>query len=277
MPIRSKILMTDLPRKGELVVGRVVEIQDHGIYVEIENIPYKGKRVYVYVTEVYPGRIKNIRHHVSINQRVVVRIRRVDPKTGYIEGSIKRVSERDKKAALAEFRREKRLYNIINYIVKKIKEETGQEVSVEELEEKLLKQVKRKRGNLLKGLELIGAGGEATLRSLGIPEERVKPIMEVLKELSVKRELYNVRVKLQLTSLAPDGVERIKQAFMSVREVEIPEDIEIRMYTEGAPKYVIDLKGPDIKALRRLSQELANRVIKRMRELGGEGKIVRER
>jgi translation initiation factor 2 alpha subunit (eIF-2alpha) len=49
------------------------------------------------------------------------------------------------------------------------------------------------------------------------------------------------------------------------------------MYTEGAPKYVIELKGTDPKALRKLAQELAMRVIKRIRELGGEGKIVKAR
>ncbi len=263
--------MSDLPRPGELVVGRIVEIHDHGVYVEIENVPYKGKRVYVYVSEVYPGRVKNIRHYVSMNQRVVVRIRRVDERTGYIEGSIKRVSERDKKAALAEFRREMRLQKILDNIAKKLN------VDPEELEEKLLKQIKRKWGNILKGLELIGAGGEATLRSLGIPEERIGPIMEALRELSVKRELYVERVKIQLTSLAPDGVEKIKEAFLAVREVEMPEDVEIRMYTEGAPKYVIELKGVDPKALRKLAQDLAMRVIKRMRELGGEGKIIRSK
>jgi hypothetical protein len=80
----------------------------------------------------------------------------------------------------------------------------------QELEEKLLKQIKRKRGNILKGLELIGAGGEATLKTLGIPDERIKPILEALSELQVKRELYEERVRLQLTSMAPDGVERIK-------------------------------------------------------------------
>ncbi len=259
----------ELPKPGELVVGRIVEIHDHGVYVEIESSPYEGQRAYVFVSEVYPGRIKNIRHYVSINQRVVLRIRRVDPRSGYIEGSIKRVSERDKKRALKEFRMQRRLRGILMHLSKELN------VSEEELEEKLLKPILKKRGNILKGLELIGSSGEKALRELGIPEERIPKVVETLGKLNVRRELYKERIRLELRSLAPDGVEKIKEAFQAVREVEMPEDVEVYMYTEGAPKYVIELKGTDAKELKRISSQIANAVIKRMRSLGGEGKILR--
>ena len=57
------------PTPGELVVGRVDEIEDFGVFVDLEE--YEDKRGLVHVSEVASGWIKNVRDHVNTDQMVV--------------------------------------------------------------------------------------------------------------------------------------------------------------------------------------------------------------
>ena len=60
------------PDPGELVVGKVDEIADFGVFVTLSE--YEDKRGLVHVSEVASGWIKNVRDHVSTGQTVVAKV-----------------------------------------------------------------------------------------------------------------------------------------------------------------------------------------------------------
>ena len=71
------------PREGEFIVGKVNGIHDQHVYVDL--IDYEGlntedvARGMIHVSEISSRWVKNIRTHVRVGQRIVLRVLRVEP------------------------------------------------------------------------------------------------------------------------------------------------------------------------------------------------------
>ena len=60
------------PDPGELVVAKVDEIEDFGVFADLEE--YEDKRGLIHISEVASGWIKNVRDHVREGQIVVCKV-----------------------------------------------------------------------------------------------------------------------------------------------------------------------------------------------------------
>ncbi|MDX1747948.1 MAG: S1 RNA-binding domain-containing protein, partial [Halobacteriales archaeon] len=94
------------PDPGELVVGRVDEIEDFGVFVDLEE--YDEKRGLVHVSEVASGWIKNIRDHVNVGQMVVCKVLDVNQGSEQIDLSIKDVNDHQRSDKIQEWKNEQK-------------------------------------------------------------------------------------------------------------------------------------------------------------------------
>ena len=97
------------PEPGELVIGRVDEIEDFGVFVDLEE--YQDKRGLVHVSEVASGWIKNIRDHVQPGERVVAKVLDVDQSAQQIDLSLKDVNDHQRKEKIQEWKNEQKADN----------------------------------------------------------------------------------------------------------------------------------------------------------------------
>ena len=88
------------PEPGELVVGRVDEIEDFGVFVDLQE--YEDKRGLCHISEVAAGWIKNVRDHVNEGQTVVAKVLDVDESAQQIDLSIKDVNDHQRKDKIQE-------------------------------------------------------------------------------------------------------------------------------------------------------------------------------
>ena len=94
------------PTPGELVVGRVDEIEDFGVFVDLEE--YEDKRGLVHVSEVASGWIKNVRDHVNTDQMVVCKVLEVDEDAQQVDLSIKDVNDHQRSEKIQEWKNEQK-------------------------------------------------------------------------------------------------------------------------------------------------------------------------
>ena len=92
------------PELGELVVGKVDEIEDFGVFVDLEE--YRDKRGLVHISEVAAGWIKNVRDHVREGQTVVAKVLDVDRSSQQIDLSIKDVNDHQRSETIQEWKNE---------------------------------------------------------------------------------------------------------------------------------------------------------------------------
>lgn len=99
---------------NSIVVGIVDRIVGTSVFIkltpQIEGV--------INFSEVAPGRIRNIRDYIKIGQRIVVKVLRVDPERRHIDLSLRRVSQKERKEALENEKREKELNTLLKIVLK---------------------------------------------------------------------------------------------------------------------------------------------------------------
>ncbi len=98
------------PEEDELVLCTVTNIFHHGVFVNVEEY---GKGGMIHISEVSPGRIRNIRDFVREGKKVVCKVLRVNEEKGYIDLSLRRVNERQRKEKINEIKQEQKAEKII--------------------------------------------------------------------------------------------------------------------------------------------------------------------
>ena len=100
------------PEEGELVMCTVTNVQYHSVFVRLEEY---GKSGMIHISEVSPGRIRNIRDFVKEGKKVICKVLRINLERGHIDLSLRRVSEAQKRNKANDLKKEhkgRRLYNL---------------------------------------------------------------------------------------------------------------------------------------------------------------------
>ena len=93
-----------LPEENELVVCTVKKILYHSIFAELDE--YSKLDGMIHISEVAPGRIRNIRDYVREGKRLVCVVLKVDTVKNHIDLSLRRVSMSIRHKKNEEFRQE---------------------------------------------------------------------------------------------------------------------------------------------------------------------------
>ncbi len=255
------------PKVGELVIATVETITNYGAYVTLDE--YGGKEGLLHISEISSRWVRNIRDWVREGQKVVLKVIRVNPRRRQIDLSLRRVRDFEKKRKFLEWKRKRRALSLLSAAAMRL------DKPVEEVVKAIWERLEDEFGEVYAGLEAVAEEGPKLLLELGIPEELAKAIASVAAERIRKKEAKVVGV-LKLTSLAPDGVERIKKALLEA-EAACPEGAKVGIYAIGAPKYRVEVWAGDYKEAEKALEAVAGTALKVIEELGGEGSFEREK
>ena len=98
------------PQDDELVFCTVTKIFHSSVFVVLDEYERSGM---VNISEIAPGRIRNIRDYVTQDKKIVCKVLRVDAKKGHIDLSLRRVNEMERKRKLEEIKQEQKAEKII--------------------------------------------------------------------------------------------------------------------------------------------------------------------
>jgi len=161
LPVR--IARKELPDVGELVVGTVREIFEHGAYILLDE--YGGLEAYAPVNEIVHSWFHSIKDYLKVGQKAVFRVIRVDPRRKLVDVSLRKVKDEEKKEKFLKFKRTVRAIKLLELVSQRVG------VPLQELVEKVAFRFEDYYGDMLRGLEELARGNVDEVKKIGFDIE----------------------------------------------------------------------------------------------------------
>lgn len=249
------------PEEDELVICSITKVQFHSVFANLDEF---GKGGMIHISEVSPGRIRNIRDFVKEGKKVVCKVLRINTERGHIDLSLRRVTEGQKRKKIDELKQEQKAEKILEFVAKDIK------VDVKKLFDDITKNISEKYESLYGFFQQIVVDS-AAINDAGIEEKTAEKIMEAVKA-RIKEVSVKIEGKLKLTSFASDGIEIIKEALKKAEEVG-KKSISIKYL--GAGYYNITINAKEYKDAEKILKEVSEKAIEHVMERDGKGEFTR--
>lgn len=250
------------PEEEELVLCTITRIHFHSVFVLLDEY---GKSGLIHISEVSPGRIRNIRDFVVEGKKIVCKVLRVHKDKGHIDLSLRRVNDNQRRTKISEIKQEQLAEKIVEYVAKSLN------IDNKKLYEELKSKISKKYDSLYPCFAEI-ANNKDVFAELGVPEKTAKLLTESIKQ-RIKKEEVNISGELKLTSYNPDGVEIIKEALKQAGEIgKEKTTIDYR----GAGKYKLMVKSSNYKDAEKILEKMTNAAISYIEKKGGEGEFARQ-
>ncbi len=197
-------LRTGFPEEGELVLCTVTKVQSHSVFARLDEYDKSGM---IHISEVSPGRIRNIRDFVKEDKVVVCLVLRVNRERGYIDLSLRRVNENQKRKKIEEVKQEQKAEKVIETIAEQLKKKP------EQLYFEIYTPLSKHYTYLHQCFQDV-AKGDITLEDVGVPAQYIKQLTEFIEQRFKPKEVF-VGGKIFLQSYASAGVEIVKSALLA--------------------------------------------------------------
>jgi translation initiation factor 2 subunit 1 len=255
------------PESGELVVGKVDEIADFGVFIDLEE--YEDKRGLVHISEVASGWIKNVRDHVREGQTVVAKVLGVDEGSQQIDLSLKDVNEHQHKEKIQEWKNEQKADKWMTLAF-------GEDIDDEQYAA-VANELLAEFGTMYDGFEQAAIHGTAALEDVDLDDKEIDAIVETARE-NVSVPYVNITGYVDLRCPTGDGVDHLKEALKAAEgDDELPDEIELEVTYVGSPEYRIKVQAPDYKTAESELERSVARAREAIEAAGGTAEFHRER
>lgn len=202
--------------EGDLVLCTVDRIAGTVVFVKIEGEEREGS---IILSEIAPGRIRNLREYVIPKKKIVCKILKTSG--GTISLSLRRVTQKEKKEVMDSYNQERSYISILKSVVKE---------NPDEIINKIIK-----GGRLFDFFEEARTDSKKLENLIG--KEQAKKIIDIIIEQKKKKTI--IKRILTLKSQEPNGLYLIKNL------LENPKNIEIKYLSAG--KYSLKIETDDGK------------------------------
>ena len=196
------------PEENEIVLCRVTKIYPNSVFVDLLEFKDSGM---VHISEVSPGRIRNLRDYVSIGRQVVCKVLKIDRERGHIDLSLRRVNSNQRKEKLDEIKQELKAESIIKSVAKKIK------IPVEELYKTISIPIFNDYEYLYDCFRDV-ADDSVTLESFGIKKAIADEFNEIILD-KFKPEKIIVQGEIEIKTYDSMGVDKIKKVLLAIEKI----------------------------------------------------------
>ena len=255
------------PDPGELVVGKVDEIEDFGVFIELQE--YEDKRGLAHVSEVASGWIKNVRDHVREGQVTVCKVLDVDESAQQIDLSLKDVNDHQRSEAIQDWKNEQKADNWMELAF-------GDDVDGD-IYTSVANGLLSAHGSLYDGFKQAAIHGREALEGTEIDDDAIDAIVETARE-NVTVPYVTVTGYVDLENPSPSGVDGVKAAIRAAEgDGDVPDEVDLEVTYVGAPEYRIRIQAPNYKTAEAALEASADRAITAIDGQGGSGSYHRDR
>jgi translation initiation factor 2 subunit 1 len=254
------------PEVGDLVIATIGNVTDYGAYAKLDEY---NKRGLLHVSEIASSWIRNIRDFVRENQKMVLKVLRVDPEKGHVDLSLRRVTKREKIEKIKSWKKDRKAEALLRGVAEKVG------LPVEEVYQKAGSLLEEKYG-LYEGFEKVLKEGTEALTKLDIPEDIAKAFAQVAEE-RIRIKMVKVRGTLEIRCMKPNGVKCIQDALIDTQKAQKTKDAKIEFYVIAAPRYSVEVSADNWKRAEELLEKVSQNVITNITKAGGHGSFKREK
>ncbi|MFT4303660.1 MAG: S1 RNA-binding domain-containing protein [Candidatus Woesearchaeota archaeon] len=237
---------TGFPEEGELVLCTITKVQPNSVFVSLDEF---GKGGMIHISEISPGRIRNIRDFVKEGKKVVCVVLRINLERGHIDLSLRRVNEAQKKKKVEYIKQLQKAEKIVEYVAKNSKLTT--EKYFAEISAKISKDYD----------DLVAFFNDVVNEDLKVSNYDIsnsEQLEEVIKQ-RIKPPEVEIESHLSILTYANDGVQIIKNAFTGV-------DPKLKTSYLGGGKYYIGIKAATYKEAEEVLDPAKQKIIDYLEE-----------
>jgi len=221
-----------LPEIDEIVLCKVTRIFPNSVFVDMLEYSDSGM---VHISEVSPGRIRNLRDYVSVGREIVCKVLRIDRERGHIDLSLRRVNSNQKREKLDEIKQELKAESLIKNLSKKISQ------PADKLYRDITEKVFKEYSHLYLAFQDV-VSEDLELESLGLDKKLAQELATAILE-KFKPEKIAIGGEIRLKTYQSDGVEKIKEVLVKIGKV----SPTIKLSYLGAGRYKIEITDIDYK------------------------------
>ncbi|MDP7116195.1 MAG: S1 RNA-binding domain-containing protein [Candidatus Woesearchaeota archaeon] len=236
---------TGLPEEDELVICTVTAVQHHSVFARLDEYQRTGL---IHISEVSPGRIRNIRDFVKEGKVIVCKVLRIHQEKGHIDLSLRRVNEGQRRAKLEEIKKEQFAEKLVGGTAKQFN------VKGDQLYKKLVEAVQKNYETLYPFFEAVSEGS-ANFEKIDIDDKIKKALEESIQEKITPPEV-SIRGKFFMKTNEPDGITHIKEVMLGVEKLKG----EIAISYDGAGKYKLRVTSSDFKDAEKVLKKAIDKV-----------------
>jgi translation initiation factor 2 subunit 1 len=187
------------PEENELVICTVTKIQHHSVFCSLDE--YENKSGMLHISEISAGRVRNITEYVKEGKTIVCKVLKLDREKGYIDLSLRRVTESQKKAKATSIKKYQSAFKLV--------EAAAQEAKLEA--QPLWDELDAKKDSFESVFDLFQAVVEGTAK-LPLTGPALAAVQKTVLE-RLKPARVSIKGQLEIVSYDPNGVGLIKDAF----------------------------------------------------------------
>ncbi len=253
---------TGYPEEGELVLCTVTKIHFHSVFVRLDEYNRSGM---IHISEISPGRIRNISDYVKEGKVVVCVVLRINREKDHIDLSLRRVNEIQKRLKTNTIKQEQIAEKIIEFVAEKLKKDPLK------LYDEIAPSILERYDYLHTCFEEL-IEGKVKLTEFKIDKD-VLPLLEEVIRQRIKPREVTIEGDLFLKTFVWDGIEVIKKALAEVQGV----SNTIKIKYLGAGKYHLSITAKEYKDAEKTLKEAIDRGMKVVAATeGGEARFDRK-
>lgn len=256
---------TGFPEENEIIICTIKKVLPNCVFAILDE--YDKKEGLIHISEISPGRIRNIRDYVKEGKKVVCKILKIDNIKKHIDLSLRRVNQSQRINKNAEYKQEQKAEKILELVGKDLKKDLA--TMYKEAGDKIIE----KYDTLTAGFQQVVEAGDSTLKELKISPKITKNLSEVIIK-KIKPKEVSIDGTLLISSNQPMGIEIIKKTLSEIQNFAIKKKYRSQIQYISAPKYLLTITAPDYKTAEKEINELKEIAFKNMQGLG-ESKFIR--
>ena len=231
-----------MPEEGELLLCTIAKIQPNSVFVTLDEYGLTGM---IHISEISPGRIRNLRDFVKEGKKAVCVVLRINHERGYIDLSLRRVNEAQKKKKIEYIKQQQKAEKIVEFVASNNKLDTA--TYFKEIVEKVKDDYS----------DLISLFGDIVNNVADISKYNIKfgdQLEEVVRQ-RIKLPEVELEGVFKIVLYDNDGIGIIKQAFTKLD----PHTVQSSYL--GGGQYHVSVKAPNYKEAEDLLDPVKDEII----------------
>jgi len=254
------------PETGDLVIATIESVMDYGAYANLDEYSRRG---FLHISEISSARIRNVRDYVRENQKMVLKVLRVEVEKGHIDLSLRRVTKRERIEKIKSWKKDRKGEALLHAVAEK----SG--LPTHEVYQKVGAIFEEKYG-LYEGFEKVVKDGAEVLAKIGIPEDLAKIIVQVAEE-RIRIKMVKVRGVAEVRCMKPNGVKCIQDAFADAKKALKVKDAKIEFNIIAAPRYSVEVSADNWKRAEDVLDKVGETVVENIVKAGGHGEFKKDK
>lgn len=249
------------PEENELILCTVTSVQYNSVFCNLDEY---GKSGMIHISEVSPGRIRNIRDYVVEGKKVICKVLRINLERGHIDLSLRRVNDNQKREKSMLIKQEQKAEKIIENLATELKQDPKK--VYEAIATPVLESYEYLHMAFQEHVD-----GDGDLADLGIPKEYLKPLTQRVVE-KIKPKQVEIGGTLSLSTFVENGIEVVKEA---LTKAESTDKEHVSVYYLGSGNYKVRVTGEEFKEAEERLKAVLDIATAIVEKSGGETNFVR--